>query len=159
MQDVLTLSAPWWTFLVRGSATYLGLLILMRLAGKRSFGELSAFDVIVIALAGGTLRTAIIGHDQGMAGPFLSVIGILVTDKAIAWVSARMPWFNRLMEGFPTLLVRHGRRDPAALRRQNLTDAALDRALHAAGLEDERDVLTGRLEPNGKITFVRKDKG
>jgi len=155
MSDILTLSAPWWTFLVRGALTYLGLVVFMRLAGKRSFGELSAFDVVVIALAGGTLRTAIIGDDHGALGPFLGVAGILMTDKLIAWASARAPWFNRLMEGFPTLLVQNGRRDPAALRSQNLTNAALDRALHAAGLEDEREVVIGRLEPNGKITLVR----
>ncbi|UPG88248.1 DUF421 domain-containing protein [Luteibacter aegosomaticola] len=158
MNDVLNLSSAWWTFVVRGAVTYLGLLTLMRLAGKRSFGELSAFDVVVIALAGGTLRTAIIGEDQGMLGPFLGVAGILATDKAIAWLSTRVPWFNRLVEGFPSLLVRDGRRDPTVMRRQSLTDAALDRALHAAGLEDEQDVVAGRLEPNGKITLVRRSR-
>jgi uncharacterized membrane protein YcaP (DUF421 family) len=117
---------------------------------------MSAFDVVVIALAGGTLRTAVIGDDQGMLGPFLGVAGILATDKAIAWMSARSPAFNRLMEGFPTILVRNGKRDPAALRNQNIPDAALDRALHGAGIETDRDVETGRLEPNGKITLVRR---
>ena len=32
----------------------------------------------------------------------------------------------------------------------------LDRALHAAGLKDEREVVTGRLEPNGEITLLRR---
>ncbi|HEY4091653.1 MAG TPA: YetF domain-containing protein [Luteibacter sp.] len=91
-----------------------------------------------------------------MLGPFLGVAGIQVTDKAIAWASARAPWFNRVMEGFPTLLVREGQRDRAAMRSQSLTDPALDRALHAAGLEYEREVVIGRLEPNGKITLVRR---
>jgi uncharacterized membrane protein YcaP (DUF421 family) len=128
----------------------------MRLAGKRSFGEMSAFDVIVIALAGGTLRTAIIGDDQGMLGPFLGVASILATDKAIAWACTRSPRLNRVIEGFPTLLIRHGRRDVHAMRAQNLPDAALDRALHAAGLEDDAHVQWGRLEPNGKITLVKE---
>lgn len=156
MDHIFELTAPWWTYLVRGAVTYLGLLVLMRLAGKRSFGEMSAFDAVVIALAGGNLRTAIIGDDQGMLGPFLGVAGILATDKAIAWLSARSAGFNRLMEGFPTILVRNGKRDPAALRNQNIPDAALDRALHGAGIETDRDVETGRLEPNGKITLVRR---
>ncbi|HEY4091627.1 MAG TPA: YetF domain-containing protein [Luteibacter sp.] len=158
MSDVMTLSAPWWSFLLRGALTYLGLLVLMRLAGKRSFGEMSAFNVVVIALAGGTLRTAIIGDDQGMLGPFLGVAGILLTDKGIAWASTRATWVNRLVEGFPALLVRDGTRDCAALRRQGVPEAALDRALHAAGLEDEREVAIGRLEPNGKITLVRRSR-
>jgi uncharacterized membrane protein YcaP (DUF421 family) len=156
MNDILELSMPWWSFAIRGAVTYLGLLILMRLAGKRSFGEMSAFDVVVIALAGGTLRTAIIGEDHGMLGPFIGVAAILATDKAIAFVSARSPAFNRLMEGFPTLLIRKGKRDPEALKAQNLPDAALDRALHAGGIETEDDVEVGRLEPNGKITLVRR---
>lgn len=156
MDHAFELSAPWWSFVARGGSTYLGLLLLMRLAGKRSFGEMSAFDIIVIALAGGTLRTAIIGSDSGILGPFLGVAGILVTDKLIAWLSARSSRFNRLMEGFPTILIRNGKRDPEALRRQNLPDAALDRALHGAGMETDNDVETGRLEPNGKITLVRR---
>ena len=41
---------PWWTFVVRGAVAYLGLLILMRLAGRHSFGEMSAFDIIVLVL-------------------------------------------------------------------------------------------------------------
>jgi uncharacterized membrane protein YcaP (DUF421 family) len=156
MPHVLGLPAPWWTYLVRSALTYLGLLRLMRLAGNRSFGEMSAFDVIVIALAGSTLRTAIIGDDTGMAGPFLGVAAILATDKLIAWLSARSPAFNRVMEGYPTLLIRDGYRDASALRKQNLPDAALDRALHGAGVEADRDIETGRLEPNGRITLVRR---
>jgi uncharacterized membrane protein YcaP (DUF421 family) len=156
MNSVLELSMPWWSFALRGALTYLGLLVLMRFAGKRSFGEMSAFDVVVIALAGGTLRTAIIGNDQGMLGPFIGVAAILATDKAIGFVSARSSGFNRLMEGFPTVLIRDGKRDPGALKDQNLPGAALDRALHGAGIETDVDVETGRLEPNGRITLVRR---
>jgi len=156
MDHAFDLSAPWWSYIVRGVITYIGLLVLMRLAGKRSFGEMSAFDVIVIALAGGTLRTAIIGDDHGMIGPFLGVAAILATDKAIAWASARSRIFNRMVEGFPALLIRDGQRDAQALRRHNLPDAALDRALHGAGLVKDEDVQTSWLEPNGKITLVRR---
>lgn len=155
MDHIFELTAPWWTYLARGSFTYLGLLLVMRLAGKRSFGEMSALDVVVIALAGGTLRTAIIGDDQGMLGPFLGVAAMLATDKAIASLSTRSPGFNRLVEGFPALLIKDGKRDPVALRRHDIPDAALDRALRAAGLERDIEVETGRLEPNGRITLVR----
>lgn len=156
MTQAFELSAPWWTFVVRGAVTYLGLLVLMRWAGKRSFGEMSAFDVVVIALAGGTLRTSIIGDDTSFLGAFLGVASILATDKALAWICARSPTINRLIEGFPTLLIRDGKRDPAALRSQNLPEAALDRALHAAGVDHDDVIATGRLEPNGKITLVRR---
>lgn len=156
MSSVVGLSMPWWSFVFRGTATYVGLLILMRLAGKRSFGEMSAFDVIVLVLVGGTLRTAIIGDDKGFLGPFIGVASILAMDKGLGFLCARFPTVNRLIEGVPAILARDGRRDALALRAQNVPGAAFDRALHAEGLEDESTVVRARLEPNGKITLVRR---
>jgi uncharacterized membrane protein YcaP (DUF421 family) len=148
---------PWWTYAVRGALTYLGLLVLMRLAGKRAFGDLSAFDVILLALVGGTLRTAVIGHDASVTSAFVGVTSMLATDKALGWLSARSERFNRLIEGYPVHIVRNGRRVREAMRSANLPDAALDRALHAAGRESEEAVDQGRLEPNGKITFIMRE--
>jgi uncharacterized membrane protein YcaP (DUF421 family) len=140
---------------VRGAITYVGLLVLLRLSGKRTFGDMSAFDVIVLVLVGGVLRTAIIGEDKGVIGPFIGVASILIADKALAWACTRWPRLNRLIEGFPAILIRDGQRHHALLKAENIPDAALDRALHAAGLEDETSVRVARLEPNGKITVVR----
>ena len=157
MNEWFALTEPWWHFAVRGVLTYLGLLVLMRLAGKRSFGEMSAFDVLVLVLVGGTLRTAIIGDDHTYLGAFIGVAAILLTNVVLAWLCARHPRFNRLVEGLPAILVRNGRRDADELRRQAIPEAAFNRALHAAGMEHEGSVVIARLEPNGKITFVRQD--
>jgi uncharacterized membrane protein YcaP (DUF421 family) len=158
MYEWFELSEPWWHFAGRGVLTYLGLLALMRLSGKRSFGEMSAFDVLVLVLAGGTLRTAIIGDDHSYLGAFIGVGSILLTNKALGYLCARHPRFNRFVEGMPAILVRDGKRDSEELRRQAVPEAAFNRALHAAGMEHERSVVIARLEPNGKITFVRNDE-
>ncbi|SEN13930.1 Protein of unknown function [Luteibacter sp. UNCMF331Sha3.1] len=158
MNEWFELSEPWWHFAGRGVLTYLGLLALMRLAGKRSFGEMSAFDVLVLVLAGGTLRTAIIGDDHSYLGAFIGVASILVTNRVLAWFCTRSPRFNRVVEGMPAILVRDGRRDAVELRRQDIPEAAFNRALHAAGMEHEGSVVIARLEPNGKITFIRQDE-
>jgi uncharacterized membrane protein YcaP (DUF421 family) len=156
MRSLFDISAPWWTFAARGMLTYVGLLVLTRLTGKRSLGEMSAFDLIVLVLVGGTLRTAIIGGDEGFIGPFIGVASIFAADKTLGWACARSTRLNRFIEGLPAVLVRNGRRDDAALKAQSVPSAALDRALHAAGLEDERSIQIGRLEPNGKMTFIRR---
>ncbi|QWT20749.1 DUF421 domain-containing protein [Bacillus sp. NP157] len=156
MNDVFELSMPWYAYALRGVATYIGLLVLMRLAGKRAFGEMTAFDVIVLVLVGGALRTAIIGDDKGVLGPFIGVAAILATDKVVAWLCTRWAWLNRMTEGYPAILVRDGKRQKEVMKRQNVPDAALDRALHGAGLESDHEVVTARLEPNGKITLVQR---
>jgi uncharacterized membrane protein YcaP (DUF421 family) len=156
MNLLLELSMPWWDFAVRGIAVYIILLGMMRLAGKRSFGEMSAFDVVVLTLVGGTLRTSIIGPDTSFPGALISVAGILAMDRGLAWICTRSAFINRLVEGWPTIVARHGERRPEALRRCNVPEAVFERALHTAGLEDESTVITARLEPNGKITLIRR---
>ncbi|WP_199099116.1 hypothetical protein [Dyella sp. ASV21] len=66
----------WWLRVLRASMAYVGLL-LMRLAGKRSYSALALFDVIVLVLVGGTLRTAIVGRDDSMSAAFIGVFTIV----------------------------------------------------------------------------------
>ncbi|MBE1161518.1 DUF421 domain-containing protein [Dyella acidiphila] len=153
--STLALTEPWWHYAVRGVFTYSGLLLFMRFNGKRAFGEMSAFDVIVLVLVGGALRSAIVGDDKSVTAPFIGVAFILLTDRCLAWCCARSAKLNRWVEGMPTILVTAGKRHHDALRQENVPEAAFERALHQHGWEDEKDVAIGRLEPNGKITFVR----
>lgn len=156
--STFALTEPWWHYAARGAVTYVGLLVLMRLCGKRAFGEMSAFDVIVLVLVGGTLRSAITGEDKSVTAPFIGVAAILLMDKGVAWLCTRWPRFNRWVEGRPAIVVSNGKRNPDALRSENLPTAAFERALHGHGMETESDVAIGRLEPNGKITFIRARK-
>lgn len=158
MQALLHLSEPWWHFALRGAVIYLLLLFMLRLTGKRSFGDMSVFDMVVLILVGSLMRTPIIGSDTSFLGGVIAVAGILATDRALAWICARSRLVNRLLEGWPTILVRDGRRQVEALRRCNLPEAVFERALRAAGLEDEATVVTARLEPNGRITLIRDRK-
>jgi uncharacterized membrane protein YcaP (DUF421 family) len=155
MNSLLQLSMPWWHFAVRGIVVYLVLLCMLRLTGKRSFGEMSAFDVVVLILVGGTMRTSIIGSDTSFLGGIIAVAGILAADRTLAWICTRSGFVNRLVEGWPTILACNGQRRPEALRRCNLPEAVFERALHAAGLENETTVVTARLEPNGRITLIQ----
>lgn len=146
---------PWWEFALRGVVVYFAVLLMLRLTGKRSFGDLSTFDIVVLMVVGGSLRTAIIGKDASLLGPLIAVAAILSADKLIGWISARWHRFNRFVEGEPAILARDGKRDRAALLRHNIPDAEFDRELHRAGLEDESSVKLARLEPNGEITLIR----
>jgi uncharacterized membrane protein YcaP (DUF421 family) len=156
MHEMLHLSMPWWMFILRGMIAYVGLLLLVRLSGKHSLGEMSAFDILMLVLVGSVLRTAILGEDHSVLGPFIAVITIFALDKALAMISARSPGFNRLMEGVPSLLARRGRCEPGALQRHDIAEQAFHTALRAHGLRDVAQVEEVRLEPNGKISVIKR---
>lgn len=158
MSDLWELSMPWWEFVLRGAASYIGLLILLRLSGKRSFGEMSPFDIVVLILVGGTLRSAIVGKDATLLGPFIAVTTILAVDKLLCLLSAWSPAFDRLMEGVPVVLARKGRIDQRELRRQTISRAAFERELRDHQAHDVGEVEQAILEPNGRISVFKRER-
>lgn len=156
MHSAFELSMPWWDFVWRGAGAYLAALIMMRIVGKRSFGDMSTFDIIVLVLVGGTLRNSIVGGDQSFPGGLIAMAAILATDRTLAWACTRSPWLNRVVEGRPTVLVHDGELVPGALEKVSMPKAAFRRALHSEGLEDTKSISIARLEPNGRVTLIRK---
>lgn len=159
MDDLFSLSMPWWQFVLRGIACYIGLLVLLRLTGKRSFGEMAPFDIVVLILVGGALRSAMVGKDASLLGPIISVASILATDKLLAYLSAVSPRFGRLIEGSPVVLARAGRIVPGVLQRQSISKDAFDRELRANEIHTVSEVDEAILEPTGRISVFKRAGG
>ena len=157
MNELLTLSMPWWHFIVRGALTYLTLLLLLRLGGKRSFGELSPFDVVVLIMVGGAFRSAIIGDDKSLLGPAIAVATIIFVDRVITWLCALSRRIDRWIEGEAVLLARDGRTLRRELVRQGISEEGFARELRRHGIASIDSVGAARLEPNGKITVLPKN--
>ncbi len=158
MSDLFELSIPWWDFVLRGAVTYLGLLVALRLTGRRSFGEMAPFDIVVLIIVGGALRSAMVGKDASMLGPFLSVLGVLAVDKLLGFFAARSQAFNHLIEGRHVLLAKKGALVPNALRRENISQSAFERELRSHEVRSLDQVDEAILESNGRITvFKRRD--
>lgn len=155
MNGWFDLSMPWWSFAARGALAYLGLLLLMRIAGKHAFGEMSPFDIVVLILVGGTLRTAIVGDDTSVLGPFIAIMAILAVDTALAHLAASSAWCNRLIEGRAALLAKGGALLPGRLERHRVARAAFERELRSHGIRSVEEVDEARLEANGRLSFLK----
>jgi uncharacterized membrane protein YcaP (DUF421 family) len=97
MNNLSSLALPWRQFAVRVIFVYMALLVPLRISGKRSFGEMSAFDVIVLVLVGGTLRTSIVGMDTSFFGALIAVATIVATDRGLV----RAPLYRAWRRGRP----------------------------------------------------------
>ncbi len=150
------LTMPWWEFALRGAVCYVALLILLRLTGKRTFGEMSPFDIVVLIVVGGMLRPAVTGDDHSMIGPFISIAAILLLDKVLAKLSALSPRVDRLMEGRPVLLAKDGALRRGVLLRHSVSEAALDRELRAHGIHALDETQAVYLEANGRVSVLKR---
>lgn len=156
---MLTLGEPWWQLVLRAASVYVGLLILIRLSGKRTVGELSVFDLIVVVLLGSAMRASMIGNDKSLQGGFIVVLTLLLLNYASALLSSRFRSIDRLIQGRPVLLARDGEVFEEVLRRLNVPLSDFDSAVRKAGCANNRDIAQAILEPNGTITILKDEAG
>ncbi len=153
---MFSLDEPLWQLLVRAGVVYVALMILVRLSGKRTVGEFTPFDLVVLLLVSEASQGALTGGDESVPGGLVLAGTLIAINYLIGFLSARSDTFDSLVEGDPVVLVRNGKRDHRALRKNNIPESDLSESIRKAGLADEKDVRLVVLETDGEITVVPK---
>ena len=156
MEGWADLAMPWWQMAARAAISYIGLLVLMRISGKHAFAELSPFEILVLIIVAGTLRTAIVGDDHSLLGPFIAITTIIALDKLLAVLCARSAAFERLVAGRAVVLARNGRVDYRALEQNAISPEEFERAMREHSIASASAIRVAVLEPDGKISFLTR---
>jgi uncharacterized membrane protein YcaP (DUF421 family) len=143
-----------WQMAARAASVFLIALVLVRISGRRSFGQHSPFDACTTVLVGAILSRAVVG-----ANPFWPTIcgaaTIVVMHRLIGQASVRWPKFEALISGHELHLVRNGKPDADQMRRALITDNDLKEAIRKKlGDSEVWEIESAVLERNGDITVI-----
>jgi uncharacterized membrane protein YcaP (DUF421 family) len=148
------LELPWWEYTVRGVAIYGALLVMMRLSGKRTIGQFTPFDLLVVMLLSESVSPGLTGGDDSVAGGLIVVVTLVALNVAIAFITARNRKAADLVEGTAVLLGRDGKIFKEALRRNHVAESDLEQSLREADCPREK-MKYAFLEADGKITILQ----
>src|SRR5512135_325780 len=143
---------------LRTATIYIIVLIGMRVAGKRQVGQMTPFDLILLLLIANAVQNAMTGPDTSVLGGLVAAAALFVVNGAVAWISRRSKRAARVVEGTPTLLIRHGLVIDDNLRREGITREDLLRALREHGVGDVASVRNAILEVDGSVSVLREDE-
>lgn len=142
---------------LRPIIVYLCLVLFLRLFGKRELAQLNPFDLIVLLCLSNTVQNSIIGDDNSVSGGIIGVFSLLTINFVLTRVLFRFPALNNLVEGKETVLIRDGKIDTEAVKREALTELELKTILHKQGLSSFSEVQRCVLEPSGNFYVEEKD--
>ena len=154
--DLFTITEPIAEKVARTIAVYLGILLLLRLAGKRDLAQLNTFDLVVLLLLSNVVQNAVIGDDNSLLGGLLGAATLIAVNSVVARVAQRSDAAVRLIEGAATTLVRDGQLDEQALTHLGLRKADVILALRHQGALSIEDVQEAVLAPGGSIVLTLK---
>ena len=151
------MQVPWWEFIVRASVVYLVLLAMVRLTGKRTIGQFTPFDLIVVMLLSEAVSGSINAQDESLPGGLIAAATLLALDVAIAVGSSRSKKFDTLMQGNPVLVGRDGVIYTDVLKRQRVPVGDVEKALRDADCEIDQ-MRMAILEADGNINIMKKER-
>jgi len=141
---------------VRASATYVFLLILLRVSGKRTIAQGTPFD-LVVALVLGDFPDDVIWGEVPVSQGIVAMATVMIAHLCVVYASSRSIRFDQLVGGKPTPMIRDGRTPRDSLRRERMNDGDLDVALRHHGGLPRSDVREANMEPTGEVSVLRTD--
>lgn len=142
--------------LIIGSVAYAALVLVLRVSGKRTLGQLNAFDFIVTVAFGSTLATILLNSDVAFLEGLTALMLLAGLQFVVAWVSAHLPGARSAVTAEPVALVVSGELQHVQLCRNRLSESEVLQAVRASGSGDISNVAAVVLETNGTISVIAK---
>lgn len=137
------------------AGAYAALVLILRVAGKRSLAKLNAFDFAVTVAFGSMLATAILSADVTLAEGIVALAALAALQFAVSKTSIHAPPFERLVRSEPRLVVEDGRFLNDAMARERLTESEVEQAIRKQGIGRIEEVAAVVLETDGSFSVIR----
>lgn len=154
---LFAIETPILELFARGAVIYLGIMALLRIMPRRTGGELTTTDLIVILLVA-EAATHSFSIYTSVADALVLIATLLALDYSVNALSYRFPAFERLMSAPPLPLVRDGKLLRRNMRREFVTEEELMGQLRAKGIDDLSQVKKAYVESEGELTFVTREE-
>ena len=142
----------------RGAAVYLMLLVIFRLAGRRTLAQMTSFDFILLLIISEAAQNAMIGDDFSLTNGALVIMTLVGLDVMLSQVKRWSPSTELWLDGQPTILVEKGQPKVALMKRARVDEKdVLAAARETQGLERMDQIKYAVLETSGGISIIPFD--
>lgn len=140
---------------LRAIAIYLILLIVIKIAGRRTLMQMTSFDLILLLIISEATQQALLGEDFSVTGAMLTIITLVVVDILFGYLKKKIPGAENLIDGAPVILVAHGAANQTKLQKVSVScDDIMLAARQNHGIQEMKEIKYAILERNGQISII-----
>lgn len=141
---------------LRAVAMYIALIILFKIAGRRSLVDLTTFDFVLLLIIGEATQQALLGDDFSFTNAVLVITTLIALDVGFSLAKQRFSRLAGLLEDGAMILVENGRPLRRRLSKARLTEGdIMETARSDQGIERIEDIRYAILESNGTISIIK----
>jgi uncharacterized membrane protein YcaP (DUF421 family) len=144
---------------IRASFVYIFLLLIFRVAGKRTLSQVSTFDLVLTLIISEAIQEALVDSDRSLTGAALLVVTLVGLNIVVSLLKQRFPRFERVLEDTPIVIIEDGRMHRRRMDKERVDEQdVLSAARQLQGLASLKDVRYAVVEKDGHVTIVPKEK-
>ena len=144
---------------LRALVIYGFMLVLFRIFGKRTLGQITTFDFVLLLIIGESASQALMGDDFSVTTAMLLIVALLGIDFVLALAKQRSSRVEELMDGAPLIVVQDGKCLYQRLKRAGLDEAdVLLAARRSHGLERLDQIKFAVHERGGDISIIPRER-
>lgn len=149
-----------WIFLLEVVArcfiSFVIVLLALRLTGKKGVKQLTVFELVIILTLGSAAGDMGFYKEVGILPAVLTIFSIVGFYKLVTYLLIKSDRFEKLMEGKPVTIIRHGRYTEAVVKNENISFDEFFMELRLAGIEHLGQVKYAILEVNGDVSVFKE---
>ncbi len=140
----------------RSILAFIMTLLLIRIAGIRTFGKHSAFDNVIIIMLGSIFSRVVVG-----ASPFLpttlACLAFVMVHWLLGWISLRNDTIGAIVKGEKASLYNNGIQNKSNMRRAGVSEKDLLESvrlrINTDSLDQVKEII---IERNGEMSVIKK---
>jgi uncharacterized membrane protein YcaP (DUF421 family) len=138
-----------------GAIFFFGYIVLLtRVLGKRSTGQMNNFDWIVTVAVGALAASGILSKDVSIVDAAVAIAILGAAQWLTTWLAIRSAWFRRIVKGNPQLLLHKGEFRTDAMRHERIDRSEILTALRSNGFLHPEEANWVVLENDGTLTVI-----
>lgn len=141
-----------------GTFAYVGLVLLLRLSGKRTLSKMNAFDLVITVAFGSTLASTLLSREVSLSEGITAFALLVLLQYISTWTAVRFPWYKRIIKARPRLLAFRGELDPHAMKSERVTEEEVAAAIRESGVPDVGEAYAVVMETDGTITVIPRQE-
>ena len=140
---------------LRAAVIYFILLVLVRLTGKRSLGQMTTFDFVLLLIIAEATQQGLLGNDFSLTNAFLTILTLVGIDTGLSLLERRSQTVNKLVNGVPLVIVEDGKPLQSHMNKARISaDDVLEMAREQQGVERMEQIKYAVLERTGGISVI-----
>ena len=143
--------------IIVGVSGYIGLILILRISGKRTLSKMNAFDFVVTVALGSILASILLSKDLALAEGLTAFLVLIGMQYIVAWLSVRSKSMSKLIKSNPQLLFYEGEFLRETMKAERILEVEILQAARSSGLGSVNEAKAVILETDGSISIIQSE--